>query len=505
MKIQAKLSFLCALVLLCLLALSNQSAQADPENPQAVDIYQNATFTIKFRTAGDPGDCPTPDNEVGPLQAWPADAQAAMNHVADILDNLVNSTIPIVVDACYQADSSPGSLAFASATESLTQSTPSGDVGIAVALANAIDNSDNNGARSEIFTSVNSNISWDFCTTNCTVAADKFDFVSTIVHEILHGMGFAMSFGVDDANSPTTGNYNPDITDTFVYTYDGSSTVTKIINLENNSAALLNAFLGGSGTVVFDGANTKLANDGNPAFVYSTTTWENGSSMSHLDDNHATNLGRMMNAATGEGPSSRVVDAITLAFLKDIGWSVNEARDLSDGTTYPLAAHIASSEMVNHLKLGSTVTTESSPAANDGSDDGITKVGTWTTGTNGGTVQVDVQGATGARGCFNGWADWNKDNDFADDGEQIFAMVPLTVGSGNHSFDIPGAVDPETNYNYRFRLHQDWDNDGQCDDQVGVSSTVRLMNGEVEDFTFPGSTTPPPMLDQFIYLPLVVR
>jgi hypothetical protein len=503
------------LALFCLLAFSSQSAQADPAAPEAIDVYQNATFKINYRTTGDPGTCEGPND----LLAWPGEAQAGMNHVVDIIDNLINSDITIEVDGCYKPAADADTLASAGANDSYTQNDdallPVADVTYAVALANSIVKKDLNGAKAEIVTDINSNISWDFCTTGCTVADDKFDFVSTMVHEVLHGMGFAMTFGADENENPPIGFFStftganppPDITDTFVYSYDGTNTVTQLISIENDSNELYNTFTQGSGTVVFDSPNVKAANDENAAFIFSPQTWSGGSSMSHLDDKHATNLGRMMNAATPEGPSSRTIDAITLAFLKDIGWSVNEAMDLSDlsdGTTYPLAGHIASADMVNHIKLGETVNTESSPAANDSSDDGVTKIGTWTTGADGGTIQISVQvGTAGAKGCLNAWADWNNDNDFDDAGEQLFAMAPVDATSGPGSFDIPESVDPETPHTYRFRLHQDWDNDGTCDDQVGVSSTVRLMNGEVEDHIFPAGTAP--VLDQLIYLPLVVR
>ncbi len=504
-KTKAQILLLSLITLLFLTALNQQSASAVADETEALSVYQNATFTVKFRTAADPGDCPTPDSEVGQLQAWPDEAQSAMNHVVDILDNMVNSAVPIVVDACYQPDSSPGSLAFASATESFDGDAGGRTVTYAAALANAIDGVDNNGDRSEILTSVNSNVSWDYCATNCTVAEDKFDFVSTLVHEILHGMGFAMTFGVDDNDSPTIGTYGPDITDTFVYTFNGTTEVTKMIDIENNSAELLNAFLGGSGTVVFAGPKTKDANDSRSAFIYSTATWENGSSMSHLDDNHPSNLGRMMNAATGEGPSSRTVDALTLALLEDIGWSVNDQRDYSDASGYEAASHIASTDMVNHIRIGATVTTESGASASDGSDDGVVANGTWSAGAEGGEVAIDIQGSTGARGCLNAWADWNGDKDFADDGERIITMEPVGIEMVNMVFDVPDSVDPSESHVFRIRLHQDWDNDGACDDQVGVSSSIRLMNGEVEDYTFPTTTVNPGDLDPAVYLPIVTR
>lgn len=507
MQKQRAFSLLALVTLLagfCFYCFAGGAVQAEGEAVDAVEVYQNATFTVMYRTEASPGECPPASAELGPLLPWPAQAQAAMNQVVDILDNLLNSPVPIVVDACYQTDSTAGTLAFAGATQSFTQADvaalPVADVTYAVALANAIAGSDLNGGRAEIQTSVNANVDWDFCTTNCQVDGAKFDFVSTVVHEFLHGLGFSMSFDVDDPNNPTVGSFGPDITDTFVYTYNGSATVDRIIDLPNNSAELLNAFLGGSGTVVFDGPNTRAANDNNPAFVYSTTAWEAGSSMSHLDDNHPSNLGRMMNAATSAGPSSRTVDAITLMFLKDIGWSVNDARDMSDGTTYPLASHIASTAMVNHIRLGSTMTTEANPLASDGGDDGIFQLTTWTTGANGGEVTVNVQGNTGARGCFNGWADWNGDGDFEDAAEQIFTMMPLGVGSASHPFNIPGSASSSQSYKFRFRLHQDWDNDGTCDDQVAVSSTVTLMNGEVEDYDF---SFAPAVADEFLFIPLI--
>lgn len=514
-------------LLLSIAVVSPLRASAEINEPQKVETYQAANFQINYRDADSQGTCNTDD---GALQPWPADAQAAMNHVVDILDDLINSTVPIVIDACYQAtdmqdengDPVPDleTLASAGPNAFLTQddvaALPVANRDYAIALANAISGVDQNGAEVEITMSANSRYTWDFCTVGCTVDTERNDFVSTIIHEVLHGLGFFTSFDpvVDDNNTPTgEGMYSdpPAIMDDYVVRLADN---TKLIDLENNSATLWNAMQQGSGTVGFNGPNT-LAINGSPPFIYTPTQYEQGSSMSHWDDDAASSLGRMMNAATDAGPSSRVVDAITLMALKDIGWSVNEASDHGDVAlnSYGDAYHINAASFVNHIKLGATFSSENGATVNDASDDGVTHPGNWAVGASGGSLSINVTSTEpSARGCLSGWIDWNRDNDFGDASEQIVAMQPMTVQNQNFTFDIPNSVgtDPvSTIYNGRIRLIPDWDADGACDDQVAISPALGLFGGEVEDYNWllTGGTVviPPTTNNQDLYLPVVVQ
>ena len=467
------------------------SAESDPaRQPQAPNVYLTANFTVNYRGPSDMGTCDT--SEDGALIAWPNDAKLAMNHVVDILDDLITSPQTIVVDACYQPHAQAGSLAYAGATDSYNANNGHGNVGYAVALINAIDNADNNGSRPEITTSANSSISWDFCTTGCTVDANKFDFVSTLVHEFLHGLGFSMGFGVDNDNSPTTGNYPSPagITDIFVYTSAAYTTnpSKQITSLTNNTAALLNIFQAGSGMVEFRGTNTQAINGFAP-FVYSVSnSWQAGSSMSHLDDNHATNKGRMMNAATPSGPSSRTVDAITLMFLKDIGWTVLETSDYGDSelAAYGDARHINSKSQVNSLWLGADFTTENAATSSDANDDGVA-LQSWTNGDGNGKVDLTVgTNTTNVKGCASIWIDWDGNNNFTDSADAAVSMQPVTNGSQTMTFNVPSGTftgsGGDKTFNARVRLQPDWDVDGTCDDQVEMRYQYGIAGGEVEDY-----------------------
>ncbi|MCB9150363.1 MAG: hypothetical protein H6641_16535 [Caldilineaceae bacterium] len=487
------------------------SAWAKADTPARVQSYRTVNFQVNYRDAANPGACNPND---GDFQPWSAEAQAAMNHVVDILDDLINSVPSIVIDACFQAvDPNGGTLAFAGENGNLTQAEvaalPVANRTYPMALANAITGVDQNGADVEVVATANSAVVWDFCTVGCTVAADRTDFVSTMVHEVLHGLGFSMSFD-QSQDDPSLGIYAdpPAVIDDYVIQAAGGA---KLLDMPNNSAALLNAMQQGSETIAYNGPNTLAINNGNTPFIFSPTTFQQGSSMSHWDDDSPTNLGRMMNSATDTGPSARVVDAITLMVLKDIGWSVNDAADFGDGAlaAYGSAQHINSPSFVGHMKLGQSFSTEAAPAAADASDDGITRPTTWTAGPNGGQITASVvSNQAGVTGCLSGWIDWNRDGDFGDADEQIAAMRAAPVGNVQVQFNIPANADNAAAYNGRIRLIPDWDGDGACNDQVALSPSGGVLGGEVEDYQWMlsgGSVINPPVIKQMLFLPLVEK
>ena len=476
--------------------------------------YRAVNFQVNYRTAADPGSC---DPGAGALQAWPADGQVAMNHVVDILDDLINSAVVIAIDACYQTDPDPdsGTLASAGPNGFLTQADvaqlPLAGRDYPVALANALAEADQNGGDVEITASANTTVDWDFCTVGCVVDANQFDFVSTMVHEVLHGLGFFTSFDPsrDDA---ALGTYTepPAIMDEYIVRVSDG---VKLIDLPNNSAQLMAAFTQGSGSIAFNGPNTVAINGNSTPFIYTPITYEQGSSMSHWDDAHPTSAGRMMNAATDAGPSSRVVHAITLMALKDIGWSVNEASDYGESAlaAYGTARHINAPGFVNYMRLGATFSAEAAPATIDTSDDGVTRPTNWVIGSNGGSVSISVQGSSAtAAGCLSGWIDWARNGNFTDASEVVINMRPVTPGAQSYTFEIPASITgnaADTLYNARFRLMPDWDNDGSCADQVALSPSVGVLGGEAEDYPWAldGGTTTIPSGNISIFLPITLQ
>ncbi len=107
-------------------------------------------------------------------------------------------------------------------------------------------------------------------------------------------------------------------------------------------------------------------------------------------------------------------------------------------------------------------------------DDGISVIGNWANGANGGMIDITVAGT----GYLIGWIDFNEDGDFTDSGERIIerSVTPGTIS--NYQFDIPAGTfgSGAVTLNARFRLF----------DAAPLFPSLSYFgfaaNGEVEDY-----------------------
>lgn len=156
-----------------------------------------------------------------------------------------------------------------------------------------------------------------------TIPDGEFDFKSTLLHELMHAMGFAHSINQDGSSAcsqavGTPGAFNP---------YDqwiGDST-TRVID---PMSFILDAtrwgavVTGGAGTgAKWLGPQGKAGNGGQPVPLYSPTTYSEGSSISHLDDDYFTSANYLMEAATDSGQGVRTLSDFEVGMLKDIGFA----------------------------------------------------------------------------------------------------------------------------------------------------------------------------------------
>lgn len=153
--------------------------------------------------------------------------------------------------------------------------------------------------------------------------ANEFDFISTAAHELLHAVGFASditqagqdSFGTSPGNAGIWGPFDR-------WVAGASGSIINGTDFKLDITRWSTASVGGAGAGLrFNGPNTLAANGGNPVFLYSPTTWEDGSSGSHLDDGLYGGL-YMMEAATNPGLGIRSFSAVEMAMLKDIGYTL---------------------------------------------------------------------------------------------------------------------------------------------------------------------------------------
>ena len=155
-----------------------------------------------------------------------------------------------------------------------------------VALAEKINGASlNEDQQGDITLSVNSSINW-YLGTDGKTPTSKYDLVTVLLHEICHGLGFFDSFDSDG----TIGWYGissiPMIYDTFVENYVGNR-LTDTLKFPNYSSSLYYQLIGGQ--LYFNGpllSQYSLFNNYSNlrARLYAPSTWDAGSSISHLDE-----------------------------------------------------------------------------------------------------------------------------------------------------------------------------------------------------------------------------
>ncbi len=185
--------------------------------------------------------------------------------------------------------------------------------------------SDPNGSSFDGEVDVNFHHDWDF---DDDIGAGSFDFQSTMIHELIHAVGFASSITEDGEDPFGTTPGDPGAWapfDEFIADED-----VRIIAANGilDDEDWFGASTDGTGSIppadglYFVGPIAVAANGGQPIPLYSPTTWEEGSSVSHLDDDFFLGeAAKLMNAATNTGPGIRSLSAIEIAMLKDIGFT----------------------------------------------------------------------------------------------------------------------------------------------------------------------------------------
>jgi uncharacterized repeat protein (TIGR01451 family) len=148
---------------------------------------------------------------------------------------------------------------------------------------------------------------------------EKWDFASVVLHELGHGLGFAGSMIVysNGLGYWGYGTDYPDIYDRFVENGSGQLLVDNFANGSTALAAQLQ-----SDNLFFDGPNARAANGGTPPKLYVPTSWEQGSSYSHLDeDTFDGTVDALMTPSIYNGESIHAPGPVTRGVFQDIGWT----------------------------------------------------------------------------------------------------------------------------------------------------------------------------------------
>jgi hypothetical protein len=249
-------------------------------------------------------------------QYWTPEAKNSLQSAATKLGGYFAVSAPVTLVFDVTADNSPNSDTLASTGSDLT-STGSGFFPTVV-QQKVQTGVDANGAVADGYVDVNLGIPWAY---GDSVDSSQYDFTSTMMHELLHAFGF-LSYIDAPGSSWNRRGTNWTTFDSFL----GTSNKTPVIGTASNRNMLNTAYnanlTGGNGGLYFGGSNA-IAAYGGPVPIFTPSPWEPGSSGSHLDDSTFTGANaQLMNAYADVGLAVRVVSAIELGILKDLGYTV---------------------------------------------------------------------------------------------------------------------------------------------------------------------------------------
>lgn len=295
---------------------------------------------------------------------WTTEARSAFEYAADIWETLITSPQPIIVDAQF-GPLGPGVLGGAGPTRIWRNFTnaPQANTWYPVATANKLANTDLNPGLADIDATFSSSYpNWHFGTGSST-PGNKISFASVVLHELGHGLGFLGSMRYNDSSGSGScagpvgrGCYGydgyPMIYD--LYTENGGG--TPLLNFANNSADLGNQLT--SNNLYFDSPGGNFANGGGRVQIYAPSTWNQGSSYSHLGESFNSTAHALMTYSISLGETIHNPGSVTLCMFAEMGWTVGQNCGAT-AISGLAASNDGPTVLGNQTQLTATITTGS--------------------------------------------------------------------------------------------------------------------------------------------------
>ncbi|MGE3275264.1 MAG: fibronectin type III domain-containing protein [Vicinamibacterales bacterium] len=295
---------------------------------------------LRARFVNEPSSVPFIGSDLGGAPAatitvtyngFTAQSQAAFQRAVDIWASVITSSVPIRVSATMSS-LDPGVLGSAGSNSIWRDfsGAPASGTWFPDALADKLAGQDLSAGQPDIVANFTTDpsINWYFGT-DANPGANQFDFVTVVLHELGHGLGFFGSADVSGGAGTWGQSGRPYIYDRYVKTGGGQS----IISFATPSAALAATLQGGSlffASPVADGGAISA-----PARLYAPGAWESGSSYSHLDEGTyvSGNAQSLMTPQLSMMEAIHDPGSITREIFADMGWTVGSSPAPTPGGT----------------------------------------------------------------------------------------------------------------------------------------------------------------------------
>jgi hypothetical protein len=265
----------------------------------------------------------TPAPKVGKLEKkskiivkynnFPDWTKAQVQASIDVWAANFESSVPIYIDATWGRSTSFSVLGSARPGSYFSnfKGAPDASLWYPSALANALAGKDLDGDNPEMIITVNSLANW-YRGNGSGPSKSEYDLQSVILHEMAHGLGFLSTdsyddfFGYGSIEQPTP--YNA-----YVQTGDGR----RLSDLPSPSLELGEAL---TSKLVWSGPLGVAANGGEKPLLYTPKIYEDGSSISHLDEATFSSAGKdaVMTPNLDAGEIFHEPGPLLLAMMQDL-------------------------------------------------------------------------------------------------------------------------------------------------------------------------------------------
>ena len=262
--------------------------------PKVANLEKKAKFIVKYN-------------------GFPEWTKVQVEAAVDVWAANFESKVPIHIEATWGRSSSYSILGSARPGNYFANfvGAPDPSLWYASALANALAGRDLDGDSPEMVITVNSLTDW-YRGGGTGPSKTEYDLQSVMLHEMAHGLGFLSNnsyddfFGYGSIDQPTP-------FDAFVQTGDGR----RLSDLPSPSLELGEAL---TSKLVWSGANGVAANGGVKPILYSPKKYEEGSSVSHLDEITFDNSGKdaVMSPNLEAGEIFHEPGPLLLAMMQDL-------------------------------------------------------------------------------------------------------------------------------------------------------------------------------------------